>query len=147
MSVPMPPYKAVEKRHKYYKSLDEASDVITFDDPARFPNVYCHSTADMFGRERNIYGVNGYEGFYVIPDALPQYLQLEVAHFALDSCPEPPNSTNLTIFNEDVRSVWQRERRLCSDPVSCGALPKHTTLAKLRWASLGNNQYNASHKN
>ena len=102
MSVPIPPYKAVEKRHKYYKSLAEASDVIFFDESDQFPQLYNHSIANMFGRDRKVYGIRGYEGFYVIPDALPQQLQLEVAHFALDSCPEPPNSTNLTMFNEDV---------------------------------------------
>lgn len=75
----------------------------------------------------------------MIPDCLPVWMQVEIAHFALDRAPSSPNNTNLT--PPEVEGVWSQEKQLYDamgpSTESYQPLPKAHVLGRLRWSSLG----------
>ena len=57
--------------------------------------AYKKSSLLLFQEEKELFGFHGYEGLYLIRNALPNWLQVELAYLALAECPEPPNTTSL----------------------------------------------------
>jgi alkylated DNA repair dioxygenase AlkB len=146
VSIEQSPFKAAEKKIRSYQHLSEAladGSVLDFSDPDLPENhsdqLYTAGSVQLSGVDMPFFAFHGYEGLFVIPDCLPVWQQLELAHFALQQAPAPPNNTNLT--PAAVEGVWERERHLYDamgpQEESYQPLPKTHVLGRLRWSSLG----------
>jgi hypothetical protein len=94
-------FKAFEKKFKKFESPAAAvkeGKAVDFEGTAG----YCHvRDVTVVGRICRLLSVDGYEGCYVIQDALSRRLQLELAHHCLSDCLQPKNKTNLHGHTED----------------------------------------------
>lgn len=94
-------FKAFEKKFKKFESPAAAvkeGNAVDFEGTAG----YCHvRDVSVVGRVCRLLSVIGYEGCYVIQDALSRRLQLELAHHCLSDCLQPKNKTNIHGHTED----------------------------------------------
>jgi hypothetical protein len=91
-------FKKLEKLIKEYKHVSEVegSLIDLSNIHSNFSTiVYKICEVMIFNERKEIFGFHGYEGFYVIRNSLPLWLQIEMAYLALAQCPEPPNTTSL----------------------------------------------------
>lgn len=94
-------FKAFEKKSKKFGSPATAvkeGKAVDFEG-----NDGYHHVRDVMisGRVCRLLSLDGYEGSYVIQDALSRRLQLELAHHCLSDCLHPRNKTNLHGHTED----------------------------------------------
>ena len=140
------PYKTVEKKIRACQHLSEVlegDEVLDFLDPEVVEKhadvLFVGGMVKMSGEDKPFFAFHEYEGLFVIPDCLPVWQQIEIAHFALSKTPGAPNNTNLT--PSEVEEVWEREKQLYDamgpDTETYRPLPKANVLGRLRWASLG----------
>lgn len=94
-------FKAFEKKFKKFESPAAAAQegkAVDFEGTVG----YCHvRDVVVVGRVCRLLSLDGYEGCYVIQDALSRGLQLELAHHCLSDCLQPKNKTNLHGHTED----------------------------------------------
>lgn len=104
-------------------------------DSPQDPRIRLEKQVHLFGQMRQVYGVEGYDGFHVIANALPRRTQLELVHQALAKYPEKPNRTNLDPFHpvEELTDIWTKERTSVAE----AGVVKNSLLSKLRWATMG----------
>jgi hypothetical protein len=93
------PFKRLEKLIKEHKHVSEIENTIidlsNLSAQIASQIVYRKCQIQLYGEMKDVYGFHGYEGFYIIKNSLPIWLQIEMAHLALVDCPEPPNTTSL----------------------------------------------------
>jgi hypothetical protein len=99
-------FKKLEKLIKESKHVSEIGSSLVDLSSIRH-NCVAYKICDMmiFNEMKEIYGFRGYDGFYVIRNSLPLWLQIEMAHLALADCPEPPNTTSLGLTEVDLDRI------------------------------------------
>jgi hypothetical protein len=103
------PFKRLEKLIKEHKHVSEVENTII--DLSNLSSgiashiVYHKCQISLYGEVKDVYGFHGYEGFYVIKNSLPLWLQIEMAHLALADCPQPPNTTSLGLVEVRLSSL------------------------------------------
>lgn len=88
-------FKDSEKLFKKYESPEVAvieGNAVDFERLHSYQHV---SNVSLLDRECKILSLDGFEGSYVIPDALSRGMQIELAHHFLSDCLQKMNKTNL----------------------------------------------------
>jgi hypothetical protein len=89
-------FKTLEKEIKARQHLVEnGTDFIDLQRANEFPGLIDKGKMMFRGEEKQIYGFTEVDDLLVIVNVLPTWMQIEATHFALSSCPEHPNGTNL----------------------------------------------------
>ena len=94
-------FKAFEKKFKKFGSPATAVNegkAVDFEGKDGYRHV---RNISVVGRVCRLLSLDGYEGSYVIQDALSRGLQLELAHHCLSDCLQPKNKTNLHGHTDD----------------------------------------------
>lgn len=137
-------YKAMEKKIKLIKHYLEAvnqSFILNPRDTSSFAassELVLTRKGKLWGREKLILELRGYEGFYVIPEALSPVQQLNLAEMCLTEWIEPPNISNIP---EQPSQYWQRyimDTDVKEKREACAMKRRRTSsLDRLRWVTLG----------
>jgi hypothetical protein len=99
----------------------------------------------LWGSYKPVLAVKGFEGAFVIPEAIPRKMQVEMTYHSLEDCISPLNRTNLhghmsiEELSPLLMNLWRKEESMIEslkgDP--CPKMPKSSILSKLRWVTLG----------
>lgn len=89
-------FKKTEKEIKSRSHLVfKEDDVIDIQRASDFPGVVDNGSMMFRGEEKKVYGFEAMPDLLIVANVLPTWMQVEATHFALSSCPQFPNGTNL----------------------------------------------------
>jgi DNA alkylation damage repair protein AlkB len=126
-------YKTVEKQVKSCKSISEAVASGIVMDPIKST---LKSKISLWGQEKEMVTIGGYDGIYIILGALNLRQQLNIAKACLEEWIEPPNTSNIP---ERPVNLWQsylEQQTRHEENQSKKARPT-SSINGLRWVTLG----------
>lgn len=144
-------FKPCEKSLRNLEHVCKSDRIISFERYESDNNNYrIVKNVELWNEKKTIYSIPGHEGLYVISNALPLWLQLELAHFSLLNCTKSPNKTNLTknvkhfnftfhITSLQIDNIWERESATFDNFLSADIceISKKSDLGNLRWTTIG----------
>eukprot|EP01041_Mallomonas_annulata_P003219 gene3219-6364_t len=136
----MNPFKATEKRFKAMGnqlSCDEDDDIIDLRSANGLPNGVDKCSVTIWNKPTNMFSLSRHPGLFILCDAIPANMQLDLCLKSLRDYASEPNTTN----TPECCGCWTKESPMLDDYHKeqdlCPRLPKSWTLSRLRWATLG----------